>query len=101
MTQFTIEDYMATARFDGLDLTAGDCARLEGQMKRVYDLMKDGNFRTLLEIEKLTGDPQASISARLRDYRRLRWGAHIVEKRRKTTNSGTWEYRLIVRTGNA
>ncbi|KKL56177.1 hypothetical protein LCGC14_2247980, partial [marine sediment metagenome] len=36
---------------------------------------------TLCEIEDLTGDPPASISAQLRHLRKERFGAHTVERR--------------------
>lgn len=64
-----------------------DKARLNRQYLRVWTLMSDGKARTLREIEDATGDPQASISARLREIG--------VEKKRKG-DSGTWEYRFTV-----
>lgn len=90
--QLTIEDYIATARFEGPDLTVADCGRLEGQILRIYRLMVDGGWRTLSEIERATGDPQASVSAQLRHLRKLRFGGHIVDKRRRTDSQ--WEYQL-------
>lgn len=48
-------------------LTPADWARLGAQMARVLRLMMDGQERTLREIAAVTGDPEASISARLRD----------------------------------
>jgi hypothetical protein len=50
-------------------VVAFDCIRLNKQMRRVHDLMADGCFRTLRQISDATGDPEASVSARLRDYR--------------------------------
>lgn len=46
-----------------------DRERLNAQQRRVFDLMLDGEWRTLEEIRKATHDPEASISARLRDLR--------------------------------
>jgi hypothetical protein len=40
----------------------------EQAKRRVHDLMIDGHWRTLREVEYATGDPQASISARFRDF---------------------------------
>jgi hypothetical protein len=37
---------------------------------------------------------QTSVSARLRDFRKPRFGAHIVEKLH--TGQGEWHYRLIL-----
>ena len=71
-----------------------DTARLTGQIKRIYNLMKDRQWRTLGEIEAETGDPQASISAQLRHLRKKRFGGHDVDKNLRN-DMGLWEYRLI------
>lgn len=86
-------------RFDGSDYDPEkDDARLTGQILRVFNAMKDGRWRTLGEIETLTGDPQASISAQLRHLRKSRFGAHQVDKQpRGDRKRGLFEYRLIVR----
>lgn len=79
-----------------------DDARLTGQIERVFELMKDGRWRTLQEIEAATGDPQASISAQLRHLRKGRFGGHRVEKRsRGERGRGLFEYRLIVNGGDS
>jgi hypothetical protein len=54
--------------------------------------MLTANWRTLAEIETATGFPQASISARLRDLRKPKFGPYIVERQRR--RPGTWEYRV-------
>ncbi len=83
--------------FDGSDYVPSlDRERLAGQIRRVYDLMIDGVWRTLREIEDSTGDPAASISAQLRHLRKDKFGAHLVNKnRRGNPGSGVWEYQLI------
>lgn len=92
MTQLTLPD-PATMRFDGPAYDpALDQRRLTGQLLRIATLMADGRWRTLPEIEAATGDPAASISAQLRHLRKPRFGAHIVDKRRRT--QGLWEYRV-------
>jgi hypothetical protein len=45
-----------------------DQERLNHQSRLVYSLMIDGEWRTLEEISAGTGAPQASVSARLRDF---------------------------------
>lgn len=70
-----------------------DGARLNAQMRRVGALMADGQWRTLAEIEARTGDPQASVSARLRDLRKAKFGQHTVDRRRRSP--GTFEYRVV------
>ena len=85
-------------RFNGpsYDPTEDD-GRLSRQIDRVFAAMRDGSWRTLSEIEGLTGDPPASISAQLRHLRKRRFGAHGVEKRhRGEPKNGLWEYKLEV-----
>jgi hypothetical protein len=71
-----------------------DYTRLSGQLGRVFDTMKDGEWRTLKAISYITGDPEASVSARLRDLRKQKFGGYIMETAR--TKYGTWCYRLLV-----
>ncbi len=72
-----------------------DHTRLTGQLARVYNLMKDGRWRTLGEIESLINEPQASISAQMRHLRKSRFGSHTVDKQpRGNRENGLWEYRL-------
>lgn len=74
-----------------------DHARLTGQILRVWDLMRDGHWRTLQEIADRTGDPPASISAQLRHLRKKRFGLHTVERRSRGDRvAGLWEYRVLV-----
>ena len=74
-----------------------DKVRLTGQIQRVFALMTDGRWRTLSEIEEVTGDPAASISAQLRHLRKDKFGSHTVEKRpRGNRKDGLWEYQLTV-----
>jgi len=83
-------------QFNGPDYVPEfDQDRLGDQIKRIYSVMIDGKYRTLREIERLTNDPQASISAQLRHLRKKRFGSHIINKRRrgKETN-GLFEYQL-------
>lgn len=65
-----------------------DQVRLRGQQLRIWELMRDGNWRTLGEIEAATGDPQASISAQLRHLRKPCYGSHIVKRQRRAGFSG-------------
>jgi len=61
----------------------------------VFALMSDGVFRSLAGIAHATGFPEASISARLRDFRRPKFGGYTVERRRGGFG-GSHEYRLLV-----
>jgi hypothetical protein len=72
-----------------------DGERLHKQHNRVLALMRDQAWRTLSEISDATGDPPASVSARLRDLRKPKFGAHTVE--RKYIGDGLFVYRVIAR----
>lgn len=77
-----------------------DSKRLSGQLSRVFRVMEDGQWRTLAEIGEITGDGKSlqSISARLRDLRKERFGKHEVKRRRRgDPHLGLHEYCLIVR----
>lgn len=83
-------------RFAGADYRpVRDDARLTGQLQRVFDLMKDGRWRTLGEIAAATNDPEASISAQLRHLKKDRFGAHTVNK--DYVGNGLYRYQLLVR----
>jgi hypothetical protein len=69
-----------------------DHGRLSSELGRVKDLMIDGKWRTLADIAMVVGDPEASISARLRDLRKKKFGEYIVERR--YLYDGLWEYRV-------
>lgn len=86
-------DIFKDARFNGSDyIPERDDKRLTGQLKDIYELMIDGEFRTLEQIERETGHPQASISAQLRHLRKPRFGSHIVNK--EYLGSGLYKYQL-------
>lgn len=70
-----------------------DQLRLSAQLDRTYQAMKDGKWRTIPEILQITGDRFApSISARLRDFRKERFGSHVVNRR--YIKDGLWEYQF-------
>ena len=73
-----------------------DYRRLNRQARLVYDAMCDGSWRSLKDIADKTGQPEASISARLRDLRKPRFGKLIVERKRHLIFPGVWLYRLAI-----
>lgn len=85
-------------RFDGADYVPEfDRERLTGQILRIFELMEDEQFRSLQEIQEATGDPQASISAQLRNLRKERFGSHVINRRRRgDREKGLFEYQLQV-----
>lgn len=86
--------------FDGLPDFDGetyrralDHERLGAQLLRVGTFMAEGDWRTLRDIGTATGDPEASVSARLRDLRKRKFGGHTVERERLA--GGLYRYRLV------
>ena len=68
-----------------------DRDRLNRQARLVWQVMADAGWHTLAEIAQRTGQPEASVSARLRDLRKPRFGAHLINAR--YAGGGLWEYR--------
>ena len=78
--------------FDGPCLTDEDHSRLGAQLGKVRVLMADGHWRTLQQIADATHAPPASVSARLRDLRKSKFGGHNIERR--NCGNGLFEYRM-------
>jgi len=79
--------------FDGNTYRATrDQDRLSGLHARVAAYMSDGRWHTLAEIQAACGGTEASCSARLRDFRKARFGGKTVE--REYVGDGLWQYRL-------
>jgi hypothetical protein len=72
-----------------------DRVRLGTQLIAVWTEMIQGRWMSLADLAHVTGYPEASISARLRDLRKPRFGAHTIERRRVADHSGTYHYRLV------
>lgn len=95
-----MNDVQRALDFSGPDLQAHDHVRLGEQLAKILAFMAPGQWVTLAEIHAATGAPEASASAQLRHARRPRFGAHIVEKRRRGgETSGLYEYRVQAREG--
>lgn len=80
-----------------------DKKRLTGQQLRVFECMKDGEWRTYKQIQDWIldhynkYDPEVSISTRLRHFRLFKFGEHEVLLRPKGSRyKGFNEYKLIV-----
>ena len=81
-------------KFDGVTFDeARDGPRLFRQCQTVFDLMQDKKWRTLKEISRTCNEPEASVSARLRDLRKTRFGSYDVQRRHVA--AGVWEYRVL------
>jgi hypothetical protein len=78
-----------------------DKERLSSELYAVRRLMTDGSWRTLSEIREAIGiGSEAGISARLRDLRKNRFGAHTINRRRRgEAKDGLFEYQFIKNSG--
>jgi hypothetical protein len=69
-----------------------DQVRLSRQFEVVRDIMLDGEWYTFDQLRELTGYPTQSISARIRDLRKYRFGGFIIE--REHIVGGLYRYRI-------
>lgn len=69
-----------------------DHERLALQRGRVYRALRRGDWWTLADLAREAHAPEASVSARIRDLRKPRFGAFTIDKR--YAGNGLWEYRL-------
>lgn len=71
--------------------------RLAGQLGRVFEYMKDGQWRTLSQITLVCAPgTEAAMSARLRDIRNKQ--GHTVNRRRVgNPKDGAYEYQVILK----
>jgi hypothetical protein len=67
-------------------------ARLENLLHRVWAAMSDGGWWLLSDLARVTHASEASVSARLRDFRKPRFGGHEVH--RQLVEPGLYQYRL-------
>ena len=70
-------------------------ARFPKQLRDVRRVMADGCWRSLQELADASGWPAASVSARLRDLRKI---GHTVHRRRRFIGgclSRLWEYQVV------
>jgi hypothetical protein len=81
-------------RFDGSTFEpTKDGKRLNTQLYKVFSYMRDSKWHTLREVAQSVGGSESGVSARLRDFRKERFGGHTVERRR--VDGGLFEYRLV------
>jgi DNA-binding Lrp family transcriptional regulator len=71
-----------------------DGDRLRRQLYAVRKAMFDNRWRTLKQLSDEVGAPEASVSARLRDLRKKKFGGYIVERQRIPNGNGLHIYRV-------
>lgn len=99
--QENLFDWTPTPRFDGPDISEPDAIRMGRQLDAVYRtlLRHRDSWLTFVEIQHellkryAIFASETSVSARLRDLRKQRYGSHVVSCRRR--NGGAQrEYQL-------
>ncbi len=89
-TLYNMADY-----FDGKTYNPTlDKNRLSSQLHDVFNLMRDGEWRSLREISEKLGAPETSVSARLRDIRKDRFAPSFTTESRRVKD-GFWLYRVV------
>jgi hypothetical protein len=71
---------------------AEDHVRLSGQLARVRQVMRDGEWHTLDYLVNHCGGTAASVSARLRDLRKPKYGSATITRQRVA--GGLFAYRM-------
>lgn len=85
----------APADFDGATYEPDlDRERLSSLLERVHARMLDGRWHTLAELVAACGGTEASVSARLRDLRKPKFGSHDIERLRDPDADGLFRYRM-------
>lgn len=72
---------------------ARDYERLKGQLQQVHATMADGRWYSLRDLALRCNGSEASVSARLRDLRKPKYGARTIERRHVTR--GLFLYRMV------
>lgn len=85
---------MSTPDFDGHTYDSErDHSRLATQLHAVRQAISDCQWWTLEALAKSTGAPEASISARLRDLRKPKFGGYMIK--RAYRQRGQFVYRML------
>ena len=86
--------------FDGEADTEGISKdpRLQKQLVRVYSALTDGAWQTLAEVGFKSDAPEASVSARIRDLRKDRFGGFTINHRH--VGDGIHQYMLEKGSGD-
>ena len=71
-----------------------DHKRLSGQLGKVHHALSGGSWWTLRQLANLTSAPEASVSARIRDLRKEKFGGYKIKTCRFA--GGLWKYRMVM-----
>lgn len=86
-------DPLHILKFEGATIDHDrDAVRLTGLALRVRTHMADRAWHTLRELADACGGSEGGCGARLRDFRKGRYGNQTVERR--NVGGGVWEYSM-------
>lgn len=97
-SQNTFSDAVQSEDYEpvGPDITPQEAKRMTGQRAKVFNIMLDGEWRTLQNIIDLgVESPPQSVAIYLRSFRELRYGGYKVEKK-KMNGTRLFAYRLFI-----
>ena len=82
----------------GDDITKEELVKMTGARKQVYDIMSDGEWRTVEQIQHFMTEfsPPQSVTIYLRSFREAKYGGYVVNKR-KVGKSRLFEYQVLYR----
>lgn len=91
-TVFAMEEELAVQQTGE---PVADASRLSKQLNVVAACLGDGEWWTLPGLAERAGASTQSVSARVRDLRKARFGSHVIERRKVTGAIGLFEYRMV------
>ena len=87
--------HMQPTLFDGPTYNEPrDKTRLKRQLDSVRSCLLSGGWWTLAQLSGKAHGSTQSVSARVRDLKKLKFGAYTIDKRH--VGDGVWEYRMKI-----
>jgi hypothetical protein len=81
--------------FDGVTISPQvDDNRLTILQGRVYSYLRQHDWVTLRQLSEACNGTETSVSARIRDLRKSRWGSHEIHTCH-VTGDGVWRYKMV------
>jgi hypothetical protein len=81
--------------FDGVTISPQvDDGRLTILQGRVYSYLRSHDWVTLRQLSEACRGTETSVSARIRDLRKPRWGEHEIQACH-ASGDGVWRYKMI------
>lgn len=91
----SIEPEFGGATYDPMK----DAQRLRDQLGKVRSAMLGAGWCRLKWLSEQTKAPEASVSARIRDLRKPKYGGYTIDRRRVPGRESLYEYRIVQNGG--